>query len=51
MSIIFLAMGLIDLVAGGLMISFPGIDPFVKLVALLLLAKGVWTLLKEISDW
>jgi len=51
MSLIFLVMGLLDILAGGLILSFIGIDPFVKLVALLLLAKGIWTILKEISEW
>jgi uncharacterized membrane protein HdeD (DUF308 family) len=51
MSIIFLIMGFIDIVAGGLMLSFTGEGELVKFIALLLLAKGVWTILKTLSDW
>jgi hypothetical protein len=44
-------MGLIDISAGGLLISMSSEGQIAKFVALVLLAKGVWTILKTISEW
>jgi len=51
MSVIFLLMGFIDIAAGGLLISMTSEGQLAKFVALLLLAKGVWTILKTLSSW
>lgn len=51
MGFIFLIMGLIDITAGGLLISMTGEGQIAEFIALLLLAKGVWTILKTLSEW
>jgi len=51
MGVIFLLMGFIDIAAGGLLISMTSEVQIAKFIALLLLGKGVWTILKTLSEW
>lgn len=47
---IFLILGIIDLLAGIILYFVTGIS-IVKIIALILIGKGIWTVLKHFFNW